>query len=302
MGTAKKSAFRFTLIELLVSKTCQKSISLFLKKGEGCGDRGKTSFPVKRSFSPFSASHFTLIELLVVIAIIAILAAILLPTLKSARDRAKSADCISRLGQVGDLVMSYQNDFEFYPPGEVATTKDGTYASYATLLSSYLYPGKTVLQIYNDLTPYQTKANYEGKKRYFQNFICPIESKDSTGAVRNWIYSDGGKNMCRSYNYSFNLSLFGHFNKTPEASTVTRKATVMKNPARSALLFDGAAVKYNPDNVYYVKLSTAGRGLEYRHKNFCNTLFADGHVQALGQAEIPDVAYGTYQGTAVLFE
>lgn len=249
-----------------------------------------------------SAFRFTLIELLVVIAIIAILAAILLPALKSARDRAKSADCLSRLGQVGDLTASYQNDFEFYPPGEVATAKDGTYASYATLLSTYLFSGRSALQIYNDLTPYQTKANYEEKKKNFQNFICPIESKDSTGVVRNWIYSDGGKNMCRSYNYSFNLSLFGHFKKTVEASIVTRKATVVKNPARSALLFDGAAAKYNPDNVYYVKLSTSSRGLEYRHKNGCNTLFADGHVQALVESEIPDVAYGTYEGTAVLFQ
>ena len=40
-------------------------IPLFLKKAVGFGERGKTSFPVKRSFSPFPASHFTLIELLV---------------------------------------------------------------------------------------------------------------------------------------------------------------------------------------------------------------------------------------------
>ena len=68
----------FTLIELLVNisisslrffKRCdkleQQNTPLFLKRGEGCGERGKTSFPVKRSFSPFPASHFTLIELLV---------------------------------------------------------------------------------------------------------------------------------------------------------------------------------------------------------------------------------------------
>jgi len=89
-----------------------------------------------------SHGGFTLIELLVVVAIIALLIAILLPSLTQARERAKAAVCAANLRQMGMAMEMYLEDNQGYYPGEHSVHSGpalggGTFVTWAPRLRLY---------------------------------------------------------------------------------------------------------------------------------------------------------------------
>ena len=207
----------------------------------------------KENFFPVSR-FFTLIELLVVIAIIAILAAMLMPALQQARERAKGINCQSNLKQIGSLFMFYRENFKGHimPSSDLWSTQQGKLLRWADFLTEMI--GQKKLEGYS----------------HGAFFRCPSEPMKTDKA---WYYG--------SYRINGYLNGVVHNKqsqtKCKNLGVISAKDTHVRRPAYSVEGMDGGG-----NDTGYVQYK---ENMSFRHNQNVNVVFFDGHVDDLSDPE-----------------
>lgn len=219
---------------------------------------------------------FTLIELLVVIAIIGVLASILLPSLQKARDKVKTAVCMSNEKQVGIALISHSSTEDGRLPrsGGQWGDKMGTEAYLSTPTGTMQeQTSGNVLYCPTGLSDEVSAHASNGG----WNYINLEESRrpwESNNGKFSWYGVVGSSNPLTSNGWRYNTW------KVTNSGTTWPKISLLVNLEGAIAIHDGSKSL----NTFG---GTGGR-IAARHDGFkkTNALFYDGHVKTYGYSGI----------------
>jgi prepilin-type N-terminal cleavage/methylation domain-containing protein/prepilin-type processing-associated H-X9-DG protein len=218
---------------------------------------------------------FTLIELLVVIAIIAILAAMLLPTLAKAKARAQATFCLNNLKQLQQAWSLYKDD------NEDALVPDLEAPGGLGVWRSHSLPGSWVVG--NAQSDVDTTNVSQGLLFTYLGAVGPYRCPSDRSTV------DNHPNLPRTRSYSLDWWLNGwgfdgHANPLNFPQDKTKYTQLISPSYAEVFVFideneqsigDGAFVV--DDGRYWLVNQWANQPSD-RHNQGCNLSFADGHV------------------------